>query len=203
MLKNRITHLVPLILASTSEGRRAQLIKAGLTFESLAPLTDEEDIKPTVAHLPLDQQALALARAKGEGLAAAHPDKVIISGDQICALGREVLHKPLTNDRAAHQLAHMAGKTHQLYTAGCLFRNGKVIWEDVSITSLHMRELTQHEIDRYVLLEDVRFCSASYKIEGLGLHLMERIDGDTTAIMGLPLLGILNALHGHKLIKIG
>ncbi|MBI1363849.1 MAG: septum formation protein Maf [Proteobacteria bacterium] len=203
MLKHRITHLVPLILASTSEGRRAQLTRAGLTFDCMQPLTDEEDVKPTIAHLPLDQQALALARVKGEALSAAHPDKVVISGDQICALGDEILHKPLTNDRAAQQLAHMSGKTHQLYTGGCLFRGGKVIWEDVTITSLHMRELYQQEIDRYVLLEDVRFSSASYKIEGLGLHLMERIDGDTNAIMGLPLVGILNALHSHKLIKIG
>jgi len=202
-MKKPITHRIPLILASTSEGRQAQLRKAGLTFTCQSPKVDEDTLKAEIAHLPVDEQALRLGRFKGQAVSEDNPESLVISGDQICVQGDEILHKPLTNERVAQQLMHMSGKTHQLYTSGCVFKAGHVVWEGVAVTSLHMRELSQQEVDRYTLYEDARFCCTAYKIEGLGLHFVERIDGDGQSIMGLPLLGLLNALHAHNFIRIG
>lgn len=189
-----------IILASSSAGRQAQLLQAGISFDIKKPNVDEDAIALAHAGKPLRDIAEELAIAKGLEISKAHPNAVIIAGDQICALGNDVLHKPMSNDAATMQLERLQGQTHHLHTSACLCLGGEVLWQDATTTALHMRPLSLEEIEAYVAKEDVRFCCGSYKIEGIGLRLFQRIDGDSMAIQGLPLLQVVNALYENGFI---
>lgn len=189
-----------IILASSSEGRQNQLKRAGLVFEVKKPTIDEEAVACAHAQKPLRDVAEALAVAKGLEVSHAHPKAVVIAGDQICALGGEVLHKPITQQNAALQLEQLQGKTHHLHTSACLCLGGEVLWQFATTTAMHMRPLTFEEIEAYIAAEDVRHCCGSYKIEGRGMRLFSRIDGDHFAIEGLPILDVVNALYDHGFI---
>jgi septum formation protein len=191
-----------IILASGSEGRQQQLRAAGLTFDVKKPKTDEDAIALKHAGEPLRDVAEHLAIAKGLEVSTANPNAVVIAGDQICALGDEVLHKPNTNQNAVMQLEHLQGKTHHLHTSACICVGGEVVWQFATTTALHMRDLSFEEIEAYVAADDVRFCCGSYKIEGAGMRLFQRIDGDQFAIQGLPILQVVNALYENGFISL-
>ena len=129
-----------------------------------------------------------LAVAKAEAVARRHPDAVVIGGDQVAALGSEVLHQPGTAERAVEQLLHLAGRTHTLHTATCVAHpGGRVVWlEEPRLT---MRSLTEEEARRSVERDDPRWCAGAYRLEQAGLTLFERVEAeDCNAILGLPLL---------------
>lgn len=185
----------PLILASTSRYRRQLLDRLGLAYTAVPPACDEEVLKDPA----LTPQALAehLAEAKAASLVAAHPTAVIIGGDQICAVGDEILHKPGTAERAVAQLLRLAGREHRLITAMVVAR-GAHRWRHTDITTLRMRTLSRAELERYVAADQPLDCSGAYKLEQRGVALFERIDSaDHNAIIGLPLIalcGILRAI---------
>ena len=201
-MRPKLSAQTPLVLASASEGRRQQLARVGVPFTVEPSRVDEDALKAELADVPLPLRAPALAKAKADEVSARMPGAVVIGGDQICALGLEVLSKPLTTERAAAQLKLLSGRTHYLHTAGVLVRDGELLWQGVSTTALTMRRLTDADIAAYLERDDVRHCCGSYKIESFGLHLFARLDGDETAIPGLPLVGLLAALHGHHLLSL-
>ncbi len=183
----------PLILASTSPYRRALLERLGLPFSAIKPACDEEALKDPA----LAPQALAerLAEAKAASLAAAQPEAVIIGSDQVCALGREILHKAGTAERAVAQLMRLSGTSHQLITAVCVLHGGRR-WRFTDVTTLAMRRLDQAELERYVVADQPMDCAGSYKLECRGIALFERIDSaDQTAIIGLPLMALCGVLR--------
>lgn len=182
-----------LVLASTSAGRRALLERLGVPFVAVAPGVDEA---PLHASEP-DPGRLAqrLAAAKAEAVARQHPGAVVIGGDQVAALGAEVLHQPGTAERAVQQLLRLAGQTHTLHTATCLVHpGGRVAWlEEPRLT---MRSLTEQEARRSVERDDPRWCAGAYKLEQAGIALFERIEAaDWNAIVGLPLLRLARELR--------
>ena len=175
-----------LVLASTSAGRRALLERLGVPFVAVAPGVDEAPLhasEPNPGRL-----AARLAAAKAEAVAARHPEALVIGGDQVAALGAEVLHQPGTPERAVEQLLRLAGQTHTLHTATCLVHpGGRVAW--LERPRLTMRPLTEEEARRAVERDDPRWCAGAYKLEETGIALFERVEAeDWNAIVGLPLL---------------
>jgi septum formation protein len=184
-----------LVLASTSSYRRDLLTRLGLPFVYRAPACDEEALKASLGPgTPPERLAAALARAKAESLAEAEPGAVVLGADQVAALGNDILGKPGTAEKAAEQLARLAGRAHVLFTAVALCARGDVR-EHVDVTRLFMRPLTGSQIERYVAADAPLDCAGSYRIEARGIALFERIESaDHTAIVGLPLMALTSML---------
>ena len=183
----------PLVLASTSRYRRELLARLGLPFSVRAPACDEDAIKRGLDLAPLDL-AVHLARAKAESLRGELPSGVIIGSDQIAEIDGVILGKPGTADRAAEQLALLAGRTHRLITAVALAHPGGVI-EHVDVARLTMRPLAAAPIARYVAADAPLDCAGSYKLEARGIALFSRIESeDSSAITGLPLIALTTML---------
>ncbi len=186
-----------LILASTSPVRRQILERAGLGFICVAPEVDETIPSGRSA----EHVAMALAEAKARSVAVNHPDAVVIGADQVCEAGGVLLGKPEDAQAARSQLEKLSGKTHRLVTGVTVFgvqpaRGGVRRVEGFSDeTWLTMRALTGRELDAYVKTGEWQGCAGSYRLEGRGIHLMERIKGDYFNVLGLPLVPLLKVLR--------
>lgn len=183
----------PVILASTSPYRRELLSRLGLAFEARKPGIDEEAEKdPRLAPRELAEK---LARLKAESLRDGK--SVIIGGDQLVQLDGRILGKPGTEERALEQLRSMRGRTHELITAihVCSPGGSAVAWTDV--TRLTMRELDDSQLKAIIARDRPLDCAGAYKIEGMGVAMMSRIETeDFTAIQGLPLIALSRILEG-------
>ena len=185
----------PLVLASTSAARRALLDRLRLPYEAVAPVCDEDAIAGPSA----EDTARLRALAKADSVARVRPDAVVIGSDQVVELDGELLGKPGTPERAAQQLARLAGREHRLITAVALVHQDPSPTREVRTTvhRMAMRPLAGDEIGRYVAADEPSHCAGSYKVESLGIALFERIEGDDwTAIVGLPLLAVSSMLRG-------
>jgi septum formation protein len=188
-----------LVLASTSPYRRQLIARLGLSCSVVAPSCDEEALKD--ARLAPDALAAYLALEKARSVVdqfASMPDAHILGSDQLVELDGEVLGKPGTAERAVAQLTQLAGRSHRLITAFALLCPDGTLVQHVDVHVLHMRALTQPELARYVSIDQPLDCAGSYKIESLGIALVERIEGaDFSAIMGLPLIALTSALRAR------
>ncbi len=188
-------HRDPLVLASGSETRRKLLQTCGIPFEAIAPTIDERAVeKPMVdAGANAADVALGLARAKARDVSRAFSGRIVLGSDQTLSLGTERFSKPVDRAAAVKQLGALAGKTHSLYTAAALMLDGAAIFETIDTARLSMRDLSIPFIDRYLDLCGSSALSSvgGYQVEGMGVHLFGKIDGDFSTIMGLPLMPIL------------
>lgn len=182
-----------IVLASTS-GYRAKLLRRLLTdFEQRAPGTDEAALP---GEAPADR-AVRLAFAKALAAADGLRDALVIGSDQVAELDGKVLHKPGTIDNACAQLAACSGNSVQFHTGLCLFdtRSGQRHMH-IDHTRVHFRALDATEIERYVMREQPLDCAGSFKCEGLGISLFDRIDSDDpSALIGLPLIALARMLR--------
>jgi septum formation protein len=181
----------PLILASTSRYRRELLSRLGLPFEARAPNSPELAIG---GELPA-QMAARLALAKARSIDA--PGALVIGSDQVASLDGRLLRKPGSHSVAVEQLTACQGRTVVFDTAVALIdeRNGTVL-EHVDRTEVRFASLETPALDRYVRREQPLDCAGSFKAEGLGVALFERIDSsDPTALIGLPLIWLARALR--------
>jgi septum formation protein len=195
--------LPDLVLASTSPYRRELLARLGLPFRVRAPVCDEEALKRSLragagsgthVHLPPEQLAAELARAKAESLLDLEPGAAILGSDQVVALDDHILGKPGTAEQAARQLTMLAGRTHVLCTAVALLHGGRLL-AHVDVTRLAMRPLDGAQIERYVAADMPLDCAGSYRLEARGVTLFEGIaSADHTAIVGLPLIAVTSML---------
>lgn len=192
---NTVNHL---ILASTSRFRAEQLKRLSVDFAQIAPEVDEDIVKAE-GLLP---KALSrkLAQAKADAVLARYPERLVIGGDQVCALGDQVLDKPGNADRAVEQLLQMQGKPHQLLTSICVKGvglNGERIDQLYTNTAtLHMKPLTPAQIKRYVVAENPVDSCGAYMLENKGIALFDKIEcDDYTAIIGMPLIFIAGVLE--------
>ena len=182
----------PLVLASTSIYRSELLARLRIPFQTTAPDVDETPLPDESAK----QTSWRLSRAKAQAVAARHPDALIIGSDQVALLGNQQLGKPLTHDNAVRQLRAMRGQTVTFYTALTLFnaRSGDIQTE-VAVNRVHYRELTDTQIESYLLKEQPYHCAGSVKSEGLGIALVSSMEGDDpNALVGLPLILLINML---------
>lgn len=181
----------PLILASTSPYRGELLARLGVPFEARAPGIDET-ARPGE---PAAALASRLARTKAEAAAGAVPGAVVIGADQVACLGKRVLGKPGTADRARAQLRAASGGEVAFLTAVTVLAPGGQR-HHLDVTRVLFRSLTDDEIDRYVAVDAPLDCAGSFKAERLGIALFERIDArDPTGLIGLPLIWLAGALR--------
>ncbi len=182
-----------LVLASTSIYRSELLKRLQLPFETAAPNVDETPLPGESARAT----SLRLAQEKARAVAAAYPDALIIGSDQVALLEGRQLGKPLTHDNAIRQLSAMRGKTTVFYTALALLnsRTGHMQTE-VAENRVTLRDLSDAEIEGYLLKEQPYHCAGSAKSEGLGIALMSRMTGDDpNALIGLPLILLVEMLR--------
>jgi len=190
----------PLVLGSGSTSRAALLKAAGLDFEIDPAGIDESAIRKLVTRdrgAAAEDVADVLARAKAETVSERQPGALVIGSDQVLALGDQLFEKPQTNEDARRTLLSLQGKTHQLHSAVALAREGNVHWAHIETAHLTMRELSPEFIGRYLADagDAVRQSVGAYQLEGLGVHLFEKINGDYFTILGLPLLALLARLR--------
>lgn len=193
-----------LILASASPFRRRMLEAAGLSFEVVATDVDEAAIKRDLlgsGSMPADI-AEALAKAKAEAVSARLPEVLVIGADQVLALGQELFSKPANQSEAREQLLRLRGKSHHLHTAAALAVGGKAVWSRVEIATLAMRAFSDAFLADYLREAGDRVCHTvgAYEIEGLGIQLFDRIEGDIFTVIGLPLLPLLAELRARGVI---
>jgi len=182
-----------LILASGSPYRRDLLARLALPFEALAPQLNEDHV---AGESPADR-ALRLALAKARAVASHRPGAFVIGSDQVAATGDDVLDKPGDAARARAQLAALSGCSARFYTACALIGGADAVQlAHVDTTTVVFRSLAAEEIERYVSHEQPYDCAASFKVEALGISLIECIESqDPTALIGLPLIWLAGALR--------
>jgi septum formation protein len=175
-----------LILGSTSAYRRELLERLRIPFTIESPHVDET---PHPGERPADL-AVRLALAKAQAVAARFPDQVVIGSDQVADLDGQPLGKPGTHERAVAQLRQMRGKTVIFQTAvAVVCQQSGFCQQSLAPVKVVFRDLTDAEIENYLLAEQPYDCAGSAKSEGLGIALLERIDNDDpTALIGLPLI---------------
>jgi septum formation protein len=182
-----------LLLASTSRYRALLLKRLGLPFDVQAPDVDEA----YVMREPPASRALRLARAKAEAVRRREPDACVIGSDQVAAVGRRILDKPGDATRCREQLRAASGRRVAFHTAVVVVGPGeRATQAHVDLTRVRFRTLTDHEISRYVQLEQPLDCAGSFRSEGLGVALFESLDThDPAALVGLPLIWLAGALR--------
>ncbi|MGJ7042556.1 septum formation protein [Shinella sp. BE166] len=191
--------MTPLILASQSPFRRMLMENAGLAFETRAAEIDERAVEAALAvrNPTPPQVAEALAIEKAQDVARRCPGSLVIGSDQTLSLDGRVFHKPADMAEAKSHLTAMSRRTHALNCGIALVRNGQTLWSHVSIAHLTMRPLSASFIDRHLARVGERVLASvgAYQLEGEGVQLFERIDGDYFTILGLPLLPLLAKLR--------
>jgi septum formation protein len=194
----------PLILASQSRARQGLLASAGIAFEAIPAGIDERAIQQSSGLTSPGEIAALLARAKALAVSTNHPGRFVLGADQTLALGEQLFSKPAGRAEAAVQLRALAGQSHELYAATAAARDGEILFEDVSIARMTMRPLDGAAIRAYLDAtgEAVTTSVGAYQIEGLGVHLFERIEGDHFTILGLPLLPLLAFLRKRQLLAV-
>ncbi|MEO8003034.1 MAG: Maf family nucleotide pyrophosphatase [Arenimonas sp.] len=182
-----------LILASTSRYRRELLLRLGLPFQTARPDVDETPLPNENPH----HLAQRLAEAKARAVAKSFPNAWVIGADQVAELNGQAIGKPENFERAADQLSAASGKTMRFYSAFCVFRQEphKII-ANTDITDVHFRQLDANEIERYLHKEQPYDCAGSFKAEGIGISLFDKIQSsDPTGLIGLPLISLSKALR--------
>jgi len=184
--------MLPLILASSSPYRRRLLEQIGLAFEWASPDIDETAL-PEEAPEMLVQR---LAHAKAEALAKRYPHHWIIGSDQAASFDGRILGKPGNIENARKQLQACRGQRVEFLTGLCLLNSHTKKSETiVERFSVGFRDLTDGQIDRYLEREQPFDCAGSFKVEGLGIALFERLEGDDpNALIGLPLIQLVTLL---------
>jgi septum formation protein len=186
---------VDLVLASTSRYRRDLLSRLTPSFRTLAPDVDES---ARAGELP-PALATRLALAKARAVAAQCPDSIIIGSDQVAAIDATPLGKPGTVTAACAHLAACSDRSVVFHTALCVIDTRSAspsTCTAIDTTTVVFRKLTTAEIERYIALEQPLDCAGSFKAEGLGISLFERIEAtDPTALIGLPLIQLARLLR--------
>jgi septum formation protein len=194
----------PLILASQSRARQMLLANAGISFDAVPADIDERALQKNSGLAAPGEIAGLLAREKACFVSSTNPGRFVVGADQTLALGNRLFSKPAGRAQAADQLRLLAGGTHELHSAVAVARDGKIVFSDVSVARMTMRRLDERATEAYLdqAGQAVTTSVGAYQLEGLGVHLFERIEGDHFTILGLPLLPLLAFMRGEGLLNV-
>lgn len=187
----------PVILASSSPYRKMLLERLQLPFHCQSPAINEEPRAGETA----TELVTRLAREKALAVAGKYSNGLVIGSDQVAALENRILVKPQTHDRAARQLQELGGRSVVFHTGVCVVNAASGTQQCDSVPfSVTFRQLSEQEIERYLGKEQAWDCAGSFKVEGLGISLLEKMSGeDITALIGLPLIRLSAMLRNEGL----
>src|ERR1700761_5097892 len=193
-----------LILASQSRARKMLLANAGLAFEAVPADIDERAVQQASGVSTPGEIAGLLAREKALWVSQRRAGHYVIGADQTLALGDRWFNKPMGRAAAAEQIRALSGRTHALYSAIAVALDGRIVFETVAVARMTMRPLSGADIAAYLDAagDAVTQSVGAYQLEGLGIHLFERIEGDHFTILGLPLLPLLGFLRSQHLLAL-
>lgn len=171
-------------------------------FSSKDAGIDEGAIKRTMPYHAPQAIAAHLASAKAQKIAGENPQSLVIGADQMLALGSACFDKPKSRNDARQQLLSLRGKTHHLYSAVACWQGGEMLWEFCGTATLSMREFSDHYLESYLdATKDRHLASVgAYQLEGLGINLFEKVEGDYFTILGLPLVPLLSFLRQRQVL---
>ena len=194
-----------LILASQSPFRAGLLAAAGVALETMAAHVDEAEVKEAARAegASADETALLLASLKAERIARRHPEALVIGADQMLVCEGAWFDKPPDMAAARAQLLALRGRAHTLVTAVLCQRGGQRLWQHVAKPKLVMRDFSEAFLDQYLALEGEVLTTTvgAYRVEGPGLQLFDRIEGEHSEIVGLPMLALLGFLRQHGVLE--
>ncbi|MFZ1953740.1 MAG: Maf family protein [Pseudolabrys sp.] len=192
----------PLVLASRSDIRGKILAAAGLRFEIRPSQINERAVEAKSGAADSAAVARHLARAKADAVAASLPGRLVLGADQTLARGAKRFGKPADRAEAADQLRALRGRTHELHSALALVRDKEIVFTCVDTARLTMRDFSDRFLNDYLAMAgDAAMNSVGgYQLEGIGIHLFERVEGDYFTILGLPLLPLLSFLRQSRLV---
>jgi septum formation protein len=194
----------PMILASQSRARKMLLANAGIEFEALPADIDERQIQDKSKLLAPGAIAGLLAREKALWVSRRKPGHHVIGADQTLTLGDRLFNKPADRAQALAQLKALVGRAHELHSAVAVARDGKILFVHVAVARLTMRRMSEAEVAVYLDAagEAATQSVGAYQLEGVGVHLFERLEGDHFTILGLPLLPLLDFLRSQRLLAL-
>ena len=188
------------ILASTSASRSALLRNAGVAFETMAPGVDEDAAKAALVGEGAGPREVAdtLAELKALRVSSRRPG-LVIGADQTLDLQGDLIDKAASVAEARERLCALRGRSHQLHSAVVVARDGQPIWREVKSATLRMRAFSDAYLDDYLARQGPAVLSSvgCYQVEGEGVQLFDKIDGDYFTILGLPMMGLLDILRRH------
>ncbi|MCL1077486.1 septum formation inhibitor Maf [Parashewanella spongiae] len=188
-----------LVLASCSPFRQELLKKLQIPFDSVSPKLDESPNKNETAIELVER--LAIQKAKAGAAHIKDSEILIIGSDQVAVIDGKIIGKPLTEEKAVMQLKSASGKSITFYTGLCVLdKKTFKITSSVEPFTVHFRVLNDHQIKSYVEKEQPLWCAGSFKCEGLGIALFEKLEGnDPNTLIGLPLIRLVDMLKQHGL----
>ncbi len=194
-----------LLLASQSAARRQMLAAAGVAFQTVAAPLDEEQAKAGLAAAGFEPRDMAemLAEMKAKS-APAESDTLVIGADQVLELDDgTMLSKPSSREEALAQLRLLSGGTHYLHSAAVVVEGGERAWGETETVAMDVRTLSDEFLEAYLdaEYEAVRFNVGCYRIEGMGAQLFEEVEGSHFAVLGLPLLPLLDYLRDRGVLQ--
>jgi len=187
-----------LILASTSPFRQSILRKLQIEFDVEAPQVDETRLPDE----PPEQMVTRLAVAKARAVATIHTNALIIGSDQVATYEQQILGKPHTHDKAVKQLRMLSGHKVTFFTGLCLYNSASSQQQVACVPyTVYFRQLTDEQIERYLRIEQPYNCAGSFKSEGLGVSLFEKLQGDDpNTLVGLPLIELIRMLGNEGIV---
>ena len=192
--------MTPVVLASTSASRNALLRASGVAFETERPGVDEDAAKAALLGEGAGPRDIADALAELKAVRVSRRTSgLVIGADQTLDLDGELVDKASSLEEARQRLRRLRGRSHKLHAGVVVARDGEPIWREVQTATLRMRDFSDAFLDGYLQRQGEAVLSSvgCYQLEGEGVQLFDRIDGDYFAILGLPLIGLLDLLRRH------
>jgi septum formation protein len=193
-----------LILASASESRANILRHAGVAFDVVPAQVDEDEIKNSMlaANQPHRVIADALAELKAVRVSAAHPGALVIGADQVLSFAGALVSKCATMDEARDLLSRLRGKSHELFSAAVIAKDGVPVWRHTERAKMTMFPVSDGFIESYLAQKGEGILSGvgCYRLEDEGAQLFSHVAGDYFSILGLPLIQLLSALREQGVI---